>query len=156
MGVAGSGKTTVGRALAAAIGWEYFEADEFHPAANVAKMGRGEPLNDADRAPWLATIRAKIDERLAAGRPAVISCSALKAAYREILTKGADGVGIVYLRGDRRTIQQRVAQRQGHYMKAGMVQSQFDALEEPADALTIDVGAAPAAIVDRIRANFRL
>lgn len=151
MGVAGSGKTTIGRLLAAELGREYFEADEFHPPANVAKMARGEALDDADRAPWLAAIRARMDRCRAEGVAAVFSCSALKAAYRRMLTEGADGVAVVYLRGDRATIEARVAQRRGHYMKAGLVRSQFEALEEPDDALTIDVGAEPAEIVARIR-----
>lgn len=153
MGVAGSGKTTVGRALAVELGWEYFEADDFHPPANVAKMSRGEPLNDADRAPWLAAIRAKIDERLVAGGTGVFTCSALKAAYRQILMDGAAGVALVYLQGDPAVIAQRVGQREGHYMRADLVRSQFEALEPPANALTIEVGPPSGQLVALIRAN---
>lgn len=156
MGVAGSGKTTVGRLLAAELGREYFEADEFHPPANIAKMSRGEPLNDTDRAPWLAAIRARMDRCRVEGTPAVFSCSALKAAYRRVLAEGLADVAVIYLRGDLATIQQRVAQRQGHYMKADLVRSQFEALEEPADALTLDVGAPPVEIVARIRRELKL
>jgi len=151
MGVAGSGKTTIGRRLATELGWPYFEADDFHSPANKDKMNRGIPLDDYDRAPWLAAIRAKIDECLAAGRSAVFTCSALKDKYRQILMGGTDAVTLVHLAADLATIQARVGQRQGHYMKAGMVQSQFDALEIPANALTIDTRLAPGAIIAEIR-----
>ncbi len=151
MGVAGSGKTTVGRALAAELKWEYFEADDFHPPANVAKMSRGEPLDDADRAPWLAAIRRKIDERLGGGRTGVFTCSALKAAYRRVLLDRAAGIALVYLRGSPETIAQRVASREGHFMKAEMVRSQFEALEPPEDALTIETRSSPVEIVACIR-----
>lgn len=151
MGVSGSGKTTVGRKLAAELGWEYFEADDFHPAANIAKMSRGEPLTDADRAPWLARIRAKMEDRAGAGASAVFTCSALKAAYRRVLTDGLPGVLIVHLHGDPETIVERVRGRRGHFMKAEMVRSQFEALEPPAAALTIDTRRAPEEIVARIR-----
>jgi len=151
MGVAGSGKTTIGRGLATELGWTYFEADDFHPAANRNKMTRGIPLDDADRAPWLAAIRAQIDNCTATGRSAVFTCSALKDKYRQVLMNGTDAVTLVYLAGDLATIQARVDQRQGHYMKAGMVQSQFDALEIPAQALTLDTRQTPAALLAEIR-----
>ena len=138
MGVAGSGKTTVGRGLAEALGWPYFEADDFHSAANKAKMTAGTPLDDTDRAPWLAAIRAEIDTCRATSRSAVFTCSALKEKYRRILMDDAPEVTLVYLSGDPATIAERVAQRSGHYMKAGMVESQFAALEPPAGALTFD------------------
>ncbi len=156
MGVAGSGKTTVGRQLAAALDWNYFEADDFHPASNVAKMSRGEPLNDTDRVPWLAAIRAKIGERLSAGRTGVFTCSALKAAYRRTLMEGATGVALVHLQGDPDAISQRVGSREGHFMKAGLVRSQFEALEPPRDALTVDARMSPAEIVGAIRAHYAL
>jgi gluconokinase len=138
MGVAGSGKTTVGQGLASALGWPYFEADDFHSAANKAKMAAGTPLDDTDRAPWLATIRSEIDACRTAGRNAVFTCSALKEKYRQVLMEGAPEVSLVYLVGDPATIGARVSQREGHYMKAGMVQSQFAALEPPHDALAFD------------------
>jgi gluconokinase len=153
MGVSGSGKTTIGRRVAAALGWPYFEADDFHSVANKEKMAQGIPLNDADREPWLATIRAKMDECRAAGQSAVFTCSALKEKYRAALLTPGDDTLLVYLRGSFETIQARVAQRQGHYMKAGLVESQFEALEEPKDAFTLDVTLAPEEIVQAILAR---
>jgi len=151
MGVAGSGKTTIGRRLATELVWPYFEADDFHSAANKDKMARGIPLDDYDRAPWLAAIRAQLDDCLATGRSAVFTCSALKDKYRQALMSGTGAVTLVYLAGDLATIQARVDQRQGHYMKAGMVQSQFTALEIPANALTLDTRLTPAELVAEIR-----
>lgn len=139
MGVAGSGKTTIGQRVAGRLGWPYFEADDFHSAANKDKMGRGIPLDDYDRAPWLAAIRAKMDECRAEGRKAVFTCSALKDRYRVTLLGGTADTLLVYLAADPETIAARLGRRQGHFMKADMVRSQFEALEPPADALTIDV-----------------
>lgn len=150
MGVAGSGKSTVGRMLSTGLGWPYFEADDFHPPANKEKMSRGLPLNDTDRAPWLAAIRSKIDHCRAAGQSAVFTCSALKEKYRTQLGIGAPDMILVHLTGDIETILARVGQRQGHYMKAELVQSQFDALEAPADALSINIKLPPEEIVRTI------
>lgn len=150
MGVAGSGKTTIGRRVAAELNWPYHEADDFHSAANKDKMGRGIPLDDYDRAPWLAAIRAAMDDSLAAGRSAVFTCSGLREKYRHVLLSGAPGVSLVYLACDYETSLARVGRRQGHYMKAEMVKSQFDALEVPADALTLDTRQSPDAIVATI------
>ena len=151
MGVAGSGKTTVGRQLAAELGWPYHEADDFHSAANKEKMARGVPLDDDDRAPWLAAIRAEIDTCLAAGRSAVFTCSALKEKYRRVLLDGASTVFLFHLAGDLATLQARMDQREGHYMKAGMLQSQFAALEAPVGAITLDIRQPPEALVAEIR-----
>ncbi len=151
MGVAGSGKTTIGRLLASELDWPYFEADDFHPAINKEKMSRGIPLNDEDRAPWLAAIRARIDECLATGQSAVFTCSALKEKYRQILMGNIPAVKLVYLAADLATIQARVSQREAHFMKADMVQSQFAALEVPADALTLDTRNSPESIVAKIK-----
>lgn len=151
MGVAGSGKTTIGRRLAAELGWPYHEADDFHSAANKDKMGRGIPLDDYDRAPWLASIRAAMEETLAAGKSAVFTCSGLKDKYRRVLMEGAPGVTLVYLACDMETSLARVGRRQGHYMKADMVKSQFDALEVPTDALTLDTRLSPEKIVASIK-----
>lgn len=151
MGVAGSGKTTVGRLLAAELGWPYHEADDFHSAANKAKMGRGEPLDDADRAPWLAAIRAAMDECRAAGRSAVFSCSALKESYRSVLLEGDAGVSLVCLAGERELLLARLQQRPGHYMKSAMLESQLAILEPPAGALTLDVRQTPAELATAIR-----
>ena len=151
MGVAGSGKTTIGRLLASEMNWPYFEADDFHSAANKEKMGHGIPLTDHDRAPWLAAIRDRIDQCLASAQSAVFTCSALKESYRGVLMENAPSVMLVYLAGDPATIQARLSHRESHYMKADMLQSQFAALEVPANALTIDIDQPPEAIVARIR-----
>jgi gluconokinase len=151
MGVAGSGKTTVGRQLATELGWPYHEADDFHSAANKAKMGRGEPLNDTDRAPWLAAIRAAMDACVTEGRSAVFTCSALKESYRQILTTGRPEVRLVFLTGDRALLQSRLESRPGHYMKAGMLDSQLAILEPPGGALTLEVNATPEQLVAEIR-----
>src|SRR4051812_17902896 len=156
MGVAGSGKTTIGRRLAAELGWPYHEADDFHSAANKEKMARGTPLDDYDRAPWLASIRAAMDDCLAAGRSAVFTCSGLKDKYRRVLMEGAPGVALVYLACDLETSLARVGRRQGHYMKAEMVQSQFEALEVPADALTIDTKLPPDKIIATIKQDLSI
>ena len=156
MGVAGSGKTTIGRALAAALGWSFRDADEFHPPANVAKMSAGLPLDDADRAPWLAAIRAHLDEQLARGENAVVTCSALKASYRAALVADPARVKLVHLAGDPKLLSARLAARADHFMPPAMLASQLAALEPPRDALTIDVALAPAAIVAEIRQIFSL
>jgi gluconokinase len=156
MGVTGSGKSTVAARLAARLGWELAEADDFHSAANVAKMRAGTPLTDADRWPWLEALADWIAARRAAGRDCVVACSALKRVYRDRLARGHDDVRFVYLRGDRETIAGRLAQRTGHYMPASLLDSQLEALEEPhrdERALVVDIGAAPDALVDSIVAT---
>jgi gluconokinase len=155
MGVAGSGKTTVGKRVAATLGWPYFEADDFHSTANKEKMAQGQPLDDYDRAPWLAAIRAKMDECRATGQSAVFTCSALKEKYRDaLLGKTTDAV-LVFLSGDFDTVLARVSGRKGHYMKADMVRSQFEALEAPKDALKLDITLSPEEIVQTILAQLR-
>lgn len=138
MGVSGCGKTTIGRALADAAGWPYLDADDFHPAANVAKMRAGVPLTDDDRRPWLDRLTAEMTAINARGDHAVLGCSALKQAYRDRLARAGD-VRIVYLKGDRATIEPRLAARAGHYMPASLLASQLAALEEPANAVVVDI-----------------
>jgi len=138
MGVSGCGKTTVGKALAVRLGWDFFDADDFHPAENIEKMRLGIPLDDQDRAPWLASLHALISTRLKEDKPCVVTCSALKERYRQILLAGNRGVQIVYLKGDYDLIWNRMAFRPGHYMKPEMLKSQFEALEEPAYGLPLD------------------
>lgn len=150
MGVAGSGKSTIGHRVAAQLGWPYFEADDFHSPSNKAKMAQGTALTDEDRAPWLAAIRTEMDGVRATGGRAVFTCSALKNSYREVLLGGTDDVALIYLSGDFETIFARVSRRKGHFMKADLVRSQFEALEPPSDALTLDVRLAPDEIVRRI------
>lgn len=142
MGVCGCGKSTVGRALARELGYEFLDADDFHPRANVAKMAKGVALTDDDRWPWLDAVVTAMRERAARGSGAVIACSALKEAYRESLRRGGgavDEVRIVYLKGDAATIAPRLASRSGHYMPASLLESQFAALEEPRDAIVVDI-----------------
>lgn len=151
MGVAGSGKTTIGLQLATALGWDFRDADDFHPPLNVAKMAAGLPLDDRDRLPWLEAIRAHIDACLARGESAVVTCSALKESYRQLLIGNPAQVKLVHLSGDPDVIFARLRQRQGHFMKPAMLQSQLATLEPPADAFTVDIALSPAEIVARIR-----
>jgi len=156
MGVSGSGKTTIGRALARRLGWLFQEGDALHPPENVAKMRAGHPLDDADRAPWLAAIAALIDEWRARGEAGVITCSALKRRYREVIIGGRPGVRLVYLAGSRALIAERLAARRGHFLPASLLDSQFAALEPPLPeegAIAASVDAPVAAIVARIAAS---
>lgn len=155
MGVAGSGKTTIGRALAAELGWSFRDADDFHPAANIAKMAAGRPLDDTDRLPWLTAIRAHLDEKIARGENAVVTCSALKETYRTLLVAQREQVKLVHLTGDPALLAARMAGRE-HFMRPEMLASQLAALEPPRDAFTLDVVAPPAAIVAQIRRAFSL
>lgn len=139
MGVSGSGKTTVGLALAERLGWRFFDADAYHPPDNIDKMARGRPLTDADRQPWLETLRDLIRDHLAEDRPLVLACSALKQHYRDTLGDVATGsVTFVYLQGSFDVIYQRMQQRD-HFMKPNMLQSQFDTLQEPTDAIVVTI-----------------
>ena len=151
MGVSGSGKSTVGRALAGRLGWDFAEGDDLHPPENIAKMAAGTPLTDDDRRPWLERIAAWIRDERAHGRNGVVTCSALKREYRGILA--VDGVRFVYLRGSVGLLEQRLKRRTGHFMSARLLGSQLQTLEEPAedeDALPLDVGRTPDELVDEI------
>ena len=153
MGVSGSGKTTVAQELAAKLGWPFEEGDALHPEANVAKMHAGIPLTDADRAPWLAAVAAWIDGQRKAGKPGIITCSALKRAYRDMIIGDRQEVRLVYLRGSREIIGQRLAGRHGHFMPPSLLQSQFEALEDPApeeEPLVVDIGPPAGQIVEEI------
>ncbi len=156
MGVAGSGKTTIGRLLAAELGWEFADADDFHPPANIAKMSAGQPLDDDDRGPWLAALRGHIDAHLTAGRGAVVTCSALRDRYRAVLQADPGRVRLVYLKGSRELLWSRISAREGHFMKAGMLDSQLAMLEEPADALVVDIAPPPGQILATIRRGLSL
>ena len=150
MGVSGSGKSSVGKALAESLGWDFYDADDFHPPANVAKMATGIPLDDSDRTPWLAALHKLISSSLTADKPGVLACSALKERYRRQLMDGNDDVQLVYLKGSYELIWSRMSARQDHYMKPQMLQSQFEVLEEPTDALTVDVSMSVEDIVQKI------
>lgn len=151
MGVTGAGKTTVGRLLAAARGAGFLDADDYHPPENVAKMRAGTSLDDADRQPWLERLNALLRERAARGASVVLACSALKAAYRATLLAGLPAARVVFLRGSREVIAARLAARRGHYMNPALLESQFAALEPPEEAIVVEVGGTPEAIVAAIR-----
>lgn len=156
MGVAGSGKTTIGKKLAEQLGWSFRDADDFHPRSNIAKMSAGLPLDDADRAPWLAAIRQHIDQCAARGVSAVVTCSALKEKYRALLLRGAPDVRLVHLAGSFDLINERMMARQGHFMKPEMLRSQFEALEAPTDAISVDVAQSPEGVAAEIRERLEL
>jgi gluconokinase len=139
MGVSGSGKSLVGRQLATELGWRFFDADDFHPPSNIAKMKEGEPLMDADREPWLHALRFRIDACIAGGQSAVFAVSALKQAYRQTLLEGHDGIRLVYLKGSYNLIRRRLEARTHHFFDPALLQSQFDVLEEPDEAIIVAV-----------------
>lgn len=150
MGVSGSGKTSVGKTLAEHLGWDFYDADDFHPPENIAKMANGIPLDDTDRAPWLTALHDLISSSLTQKKPGVLACSALKERYRQQLMNGNEGVQLVYLKGSYDLIWSRMIARKEHYMKPHMLHSQFDALEEPANALTIDISMPVKKILSKI------
>lgn len=153
MGVAGSGKTTVGREAARRLGWQFQEGDALHPPENVAKMRSGHPLDDNDRAPWLAAIAARIDEWRRAGDRGIVTCSALKRRYRDVIIGSRQDVRLVYLDGPRALLAERLAGRSGHFMPASLLDSQLETLEPPSpdeNALTISIDATVDVIVEQI------
>jgi carbohydrate kinase (thermoresistant glucokinase family) len=154
MGVSGAGKSTVGRIVAERLGCPFRDADSFHPKANIEKMSRGAPLTDEDRWPWLQAIAAWIAEHRAAGTQCVVTCSALKRVYRDIVTnKQSADVRLVYLKGDFDLIEARLRARKGHFMPPALLQSQFAALEQPAEdehALTVSIDATPEEIAEQV------
>jgi len=153
MGVSGSGKTTIAQGVADRLGWDLMEGDRFHPPANIEKMSRGIPLEDADRLPWLQAIADVIDQHLASGRSAAVACSALKRSYRDILIGARHDVVLVYLQGLQTLIAERMAARTGHFMPPALLASQFAALQEPGPdehPIVVSVAALPAAVVDAV------
>jgi gluconokinase len=150
-GVSGVGKTTIGKLLAHELNWKFYDADDFHPEANVRKMTNGIPLTDEDRTPWLDTLRNLIEKCLAESESAVLACSALRDSYRNYL-KVNDDVKLIHLSGSYEQIQERLAKRKDHYMNPNLLKSQFVTLEEPAkDIVAVDITPAPEAIVEAIR-----
>jgi|SRR5581483_3558541 len=151
MGVSGAGKTTIGTRLATALGWEFHDADDLHPPANVAKMRAGIPLSDDDRAPWLARVHALLEALARERRSAVVACSALRRAHRERLAVPGADVRFVHLTGARELLRERLAARAGHFMPPALLASQLATLEPPGDALVVDVTPEPDTIVATIR-----
>ncbi|MBF6084636.1 gluconokinase [Nocardia cyriacigeorgica] len=154
MGVSGSGKSTVARLLAEKLGWDMLEGDDLHPETNVAKMASGTPLTDDDRWPWLHRIAAWIDTRQSARRPGIVTCSALKRSYRDVLRR--DGVIFVHLTGSPEQIRDRIGHRAGHFMPASLLQSQLDTLEplEPDEnGIVVEIGRPPAEEVAEVIAQ---
>jgi len=158
MGVAGSGKTTIGNLLAQRHGGVFYDADDFHPQANVDKMAQGHPLNDEDRMPWLQRLRREVIDTATEGRITILACSALKRNYREILGLNQTDVSTVFLRGDPEILEQRISSREGHYMKPGMLTSQLETLEVPSpqEALHVSITRNPEEIAETIEAELRL
>ena len=154
MGVSGSGKTTVGQALAQKLGWDFFDADDFHPPANITKMASGIPLSDSDRAPWLAALHDQLCSTLKSNRHPVLACSALKEKYRAQLLDGINGIEIIYLKGSYDLIWSRMSTREGHYMRSEMLRSQFAVLEYPENVFALDVSMPVKDMIDRIIAKF--
>lgn len=155
MGVTGAGKTTVGQLLASKLDWEFADADDFHPAANVEKMRHGIALSDDDRKPWLERLREAIARWIGEGKNIVLACSALKQSYRQELDVGPD-VRFVYLKGSSQLIADRLRARSGHFAGEAILAGQFADLEEPQDAATVEIGQAPEQIVGEIRERLGL
>jgi gluconokinase len=151
MGVTGSGKSTIGAILAHALGWDFVDADSFHPAMNIDKMRRGMALSEDDRAPWLASLRKEILRWLAQDRSVVLACSALRARYRRLLMANPRRMRLVYLKGSADVLKARLSRRQHHFMSAALLASQLDILEEPSDAITIDIDQPIDTIVRQVR-----
>jgi gluconokinase len=156
MGVAGAGKTTVGQLLAEELRWTFYDADDFHPRANVEKMSRGVPLDDEDREPWLEALRKLIRRHLRECTGAVLACSALKERYRKKYLLIDERVRLAYLRADAQLIRRRLAERPGHFLKPSLLDSQFAALEEPPPQSHFDASAPPAQLVREIRRRLRV
>lgn len=157
-GVSGAGKTTVGKLLAQQLGWNFIEADDFHPKKNVEKMRSGGALTDDDRWPWLQRLRDEIGRSLAAAKSAVLACSALKRKYRDVLRVNSD-VKFVFLRGDYPLVADQLGHRRGHFMNPDLLRSQFDDLEKPEpdeNVLTIELGGNPQQIVQQIKTKLHL
>ena len=155
MGVSGSGKTTIGKKISKSLGWKFYEGDDYHPQKNVEKMSNGIPLNDEDRKPWLQNLSRIIAEMINEKENAVITCSALKKIYRNII-KINDEVKFVYLKSSYDLIKKRMKQRNNHFMKADMLASQFEALEEPEDAISVSIDKSEEQILKEIYKQLKL
>jgi len=155
MGTTGAGKTTVGKLLAENLGWNFLDADDFHPAANIEKMKQGIPLDDADRVPWLAAMHEELNRQSAAGGNCLLACSALKQKYRDVLSAGLD-ITVVYLKGSYEEMKQHILARRGHFAGEAILAGQFADLEEPTDAIVVSAGQTPEKIVAMLRTRLRV
>ena len=153
MGVSGSGKTTMARLMAESVGGFFLDADDFHPPANKAKMASGTPLVDDDRWPWLKRCNAELRVRAGEGRPVFLACSALKQIYRDRLREGLPGLKFVYLKGSFDLLSARLGARKGHFMPASLLQSQLATLEEPQDAIVLDISQTQGQMLEDFRAK---
>lgn len=156
MGVSGAGKSTVGAELARSLEWQFFDADDFHSAENIRKMQTANPLSDDDRLPWLQALRALVSRLNSRGENGVLACSALRDAFRQELAAAGDDVRFVYLAAPVELLDARLREREGHFMPAGLLASQFTALEPPADALLLDASLPPAELAARVRRAYGL
>ncbi len=156
MGVSGSGKSTIGKLLAASLNWEFSDADAFHSVANIEKMSHGIPLSDADRMPWLEKLRRAIARWLLEDKNVVLACSALKSSYRQILWQDSQHMRLVYIKSSFDLLQKRLQQRQNHFMAINLLQSQFDVLEEPEDSIQVDATQPATVSVQQIREKLGL
>ncbi len=156
MGVSGVGKTAVGESLSQRLGWPFVDADDLHPASNISKMTAGVPLTDEDRFPWLQSVRDAIVEHSGSGLSAVVACSALKRTYRELLLQGQPDARLVYLCGARALLERRLGERRGHFFDPKLLVSQLETIEEPTDALVVDVDGDLEAVVDAVAAGLGL
>lgn len=156
MGVEGTGKTTIGKMLAEKLGWKFYDADDYHPVANIEKMRNGIPLDDEERRPWLNEIRNLINSSLNRNEQSIIACSALKNSYREFLKQSKEQIIFVYLKGDKNTISKRLASRKGHFAGTQLLESQLRTLEEPEGVITADISKRPEVIADSIIEKLKL
>ena len=156
MGVSGSGKSTIGKLLAASLNWEFSDADDFHSVANIEKMSQGIPLNDTDRMPWLAKLRSAISQWLLEDKNVVLACSALKSSYRQILWQNSEHMQLVYIKSSFELLQKRLQQRQNHFMAFTLLKSQFETLEEPKNAIAVEAHQPAIVSVQQIRENLKL
>jgi len=150
MGVSGAGKTAVGESLAERLGWPFVDGDDLHPASNIRKMTAGVPLTDEDRFPWLQKIRDAIVEHTGSGRSAIVACSALKRTYRKLLLQGQPDTRLVYLRGTPAVLEHRLSERRGHFFDPNLLVSQLETMEEPNNAVVVDVDAELEAVVEAV------
>jgi gluconokinase len=155
MGVLGSGKTLIGQMLSQELGWDFFDADDFHPSANILKISRSIPLTDNDRKPWLKILNKLLQKSSQESKSAILACSALKQSYRDILVQDVPKTRFVYLKGDEELIRNRLKERSGHFAKDSLLASQFESLEAPSNAIIVEISQSPEKILEQIKKEIR-